>query len=119
MTRFRRAAVHLALIALMLRALLPAGWMPDRGSGAPLVICTMDGPLKALDAEGKPIRHDPRDHETCPFAAAAHLAPPAEPASLALPASAAGPAAAPVQPVPVTARAPYQPQSPRAPPVNA
>jgi Protein of unknown function (DUF2946) len=121
MTRFRRAAVHLALIALMLRALLPAGWMPDPGgaNGAPLVICTMDGPLKALDAEGKPIRHDPRDHEACPFAAAAHLAPPAEPASLALPASAAGPAAAPVQPVPVTARAPYQPQSPRAPPVNA
>jgi Protein of unknown function (DUF2946) len=121
MTNFRRVAVHLALIALMLRALLPAGWMPNPGgaNGAPFVICTMDGPLKALDAKGKPIRHDPRDRDACPFAAAAHLAPPAELASLALPAFAAGAAAAPSQPVPATARAHYDPQSPRAPPANA
>jgi Protein of unknown function (DUF2946) len=121
MTNFRRVAVHLALIALMLRALLPAGWMPNPGAanGSPLVICTMDGPLKALDGKGKPIRHDPRDHEACPFAAAAHLAPPAQLASLALPAIAAAPAAAPAQPESIIAHAHYDPQSPRAPPANA
>ncbi len=121
MTNFRRAAVHLALIALMLRALLPAGWMPNPGpaNGSPLIICTMDGPLQALDGKGKPIRHDPRGHQACPFAAAAHLAPPAQLASLALPAIADGPAAVPARAGPVIARAHHGPQSPRAPPANA
>ena len=40
----RSFAVTLALSAMLLRALLPAGWMPDlAGTGAPLVICTVDG----------------------------------------------------------------------------
>ena len=44
MTSFRRAAVCLALVAMMLRGLMPAGWMPNPdGAGTSLfVICDMD-----------------------------------------------------------------------------
>lgn len=121
MVPFRRAAVHLALIALMLRALLPAGWMPNPGAanGSPFVICTMYGPLKALDGKEKPTKHAPHNHEACPFAAAAHLAPPLLAAILALPATAVGMAAPPIRPAPVIADTDFVPQSPRAPPQNA
>jgi hypothetical protein len=70
------AAVHLALVAMLLRALLPAGWMPAAISSAdasPFVICTIDGPVHA------PAKHAPtRDHASTPciFAAAAHLSSP-------------------------------------------
>jgi len=68
--------VHLALVAMLLRALLPAGWMPAAISSAdasPFVICTVDGPLHA------PAKHAPaQDHAgtPCIFAAAAHLSSP-------------------------------------------
>ena len=44
MLAFRRAAVILALAAMMLRGLMPAGWMPNpAGAGESLfVICDMD-----------------------------------------------------------------------------
>ena len=69
MTGFFRAARHLAIIALLVRAMLPAGWMPDAQAG--LTICSVttlgtihhDGP-----ADGK------AQHEECAFAAAAHFA---------------------------------------------
>ena len=76
MQGFRRAIVHLALIALILRGFLPAGWMPnpvDPGQSA-FVICTMDGPVTATDGKTLPGKDDPRAHETCPFAHAAQPA---------------------------------------------
>jgi hypothetical protein len=71
----RRAALHLALVALILRAFLPAGWMPNpQGPGeTAFIICTMDGPL-AIDGKTLPGKDDPRAHESCAFAAAAHPA---------------------------------------------
>jgi hypothetical protein len=85
MQGFRRAAVHLALIALILRGLLPTGWMPNPQGAAEtaFIICTMDGPVVSTDGKTLPARapigkDDPRAHESCPFAAGAQLAPPAD-----------------------------------------
>lgn len=112
----RIAALHLALAAMVLRALLPAGWMPDRNGGAALTLCTMDGPVHP--APGK-APDDGHAHDACPFAAAPHLAsaPGIESAAapglrLEVAARDAGRAAA-----PATAR--FTPQSPRAPPAIA
>ena len=72
----KSTAVHVALVAMLLRALLPAGWMPaaiTSADASPFVICTVDGPLHA------PVKHAPahdRAGTPCIFAAAAHLASP-------------------------------------------
>ena len=79
---FAKPALMLALVATLLRGLLPAGWMPNpQGAVAsPFVICTMDG-LRRLPMHGGPQHnpHNDQDRATppCPFAAAAPLAPPA------------------------------------------
>src|ERR1700759_2198319 len=73
----RQLAVSLALAAMMLRALLPDGWMPNTGSAAitlPFVICSYDGTHPA----GKQTVDQDRHHGPCAFAAAAHLSPPAD-----------------------------------------
>ena len=122
MTRsLRTVFASLALAAMMLRALVPDGWMPSADGaahGVSISICTMHGPVRVvLGPDGKPQKPDQnRGHDICPFAAAPHFA-----------AAAASPALAPplaISFVPVhdTAfRAParpavYTPQSPRAPP---
>lgn len=70
------AALNLALTAMLLRALIPAGWMPAPtvASGSPFVICTVNGPI-----EPKPAHDADRGHASAPcvFAAAAPLSPPA------------------------------------------
>jgi hypothetical protein len=80
----RSFAATLALSAMLLRAVLPAGWMPNvAGIGdAPLVICSVDGfhHLPAHDPA-----HGQQDDHMCPFAAAAHLAPPQAPPAIAQP----------------------------------
>jgi hypothetical protein len=81
----RLVGVQFALIAMLLRALLPAGWMPNLAgqTSAPFIICSMDDfAVLALGEDGKPVKQQPdqngdRSHEGCPFAAAPHLAPPA------------------------------------------
>ena len=91
MTRiFRQAALHLALAAMMLRALLPVGWMPNpAGLGqSSFVICTADGWGWRTDhrEHGQSTPNDGRhSHEECPFAAAPHFAPPAAFAQVGLP----------------------------------
>src|SRR6185312_2562446 len=92
MTRSARYAIlHLALIAMILRGFLPVGWMPapPGDTHAALVLCTMAGPALLADHHA-PDRHAPADptstHDQCPFAAAPHLAPPADLGVLALPA---------------------------------
>lgn len=92
---FKAAAVHIVLAAMVLRALLPAGWMPSPlHTGSPLMIC--DGTMPMHDMLGMPgmdhdamasmpgMHHDmpahPQSHDhgtPCVFAAAAPLAPPA------------------------------------------
>lgn len=108
---FRPAALLLALTAMLLGAMLPAGWMPG-ANGMP-VMCSLDhAPGKQSPAND---RSDNHGHE-CPFAAAPHLAPPLAVASLAAPmVQAAAPglsrtaAFAPRRPG-------HAPQAPRAPP---
>jgi hypothetical protein len=81
MRGLRHSLAHIALAALILRAFLPAGWMPNpQGSTeSAFVICTMDGPVQTTDGKALPGKDDPRAHETCPFAAAAaSIAPPVD-----------------------------------------
>jgi hypothetical protein len=89
---FRSLAATLALAAMLMRGLLPAGWMPnpDGAAGSPIIICTMGGPQHVHPT------HAPRDDsgKVCPFAVMAHLAAAASPAALALPAFTISPPAA-------------------------
>lgn len=79
---FRLAGIHLALAAMMLRALMPDGWMPHSApaGGMPIALCTVDGPISLVAVpDGKPAPHEPahndgRHVDACPFAAAPHFA---------------------------------------------
>lgn len=121
-----RAIAIIALAAMMLRALLPDGWMPasSASAGTLLTICTMNGPVRiALGDDGQPqkppAKHDSRSHETCPFAAAQHFAGPISLASVAAP-SAAAPVLYGEAGTAITgARDLYSPQSLRGPPALA
>jgi hypothetical protein len=110
-----RAARHLALIALLLRALVPAGWMPGTAADAPFVICSVDGA-----AQHTPDGHKPADdashQDGCPFAAASHLAKTSDTAPLAAPLLRAFAAPSPTAAQSLTRIAVYRAQSPRAPP---
>lgn len=139
MTSFRRAAVCLALAAMMLRALMPAGWMPNpAGAGTSLfVICDMDqmdmsgmdmshmsaADMANMDMSG--MDHGPSGKHTgdshqqpCPFAAAPHVATPSSVAALQLPSQLAkfSPLLAAEQAA--IKAAIYKPQSPRGPPIS-
>jgi hypothetical protein len=106
---------HVALAALILRALLPSGWMPDAQAG--LTICAAT--LGVIHHDGPPGQHDGKSQqEECPFAAAAHVAPTPVAPQLALPAFHAF-AAATDQAYAVALAARFTPQSPRAPPQAA
>jgi hypothetical protein len=73
----------LALAAMLLRALIPVGWMPSSqiAQGTPIVICTQYGQAHVLvDSEGRrppaPSDHENsgRTHPPCAFASIATLA---------------------------------------------
>ena len=119
MTRVRLAALHLAIAAMLLRALLPAGWMPDATGATAFTICTMDssGHHAGQQLPGKSAPTDGQHgHEECPFAAAHHVAASAVAAHLAAP-SLAGRAADISDPAATFGpAAEYEPYSPRAPP---
>ena len=110
MEGFFRAARHLAIIALLVRAMLPVGWMPDAQAG--LTICSVatlgvihhDGPT-----DGK------AQHEECAFAAAAHLVASPDLPLLILPAF-HGFVAGTDSHYAAEVSAHFTPQSPRAPP---
>jgi hypothetical protein len=114
MTKFRLAAIHLALAAMLLRAFLPAGWMPStEASGSPLVICTMHGPLVL---QPTPHKRKANAGDICPFAAAALLAEGGKAPVLALPQAAPAFAEPLADRVHAVLPAWHTPQSPRAPP---
>jgi hypothetical protein len=79
-----RLVLWLALMALLLRALVPAGYMPDaRALDAgrfEVTFCTAAGAPAALSAalstfkDGKPA-HDAQTGAQCPFGLLAHLTP--------------------------------------------
>lgn len=74
----RISAWYLALVAILLRAALPAGWMPvaDADGGPSIVICTGHGALVAPIHRQKQTPLPGRSNDICPFAAAVHLSPP-------------------------------------------
>ena len=72
----RSIAVSLALCAMLLRALLPDGWMPAANAaaaGTPFVICSVDADHHGGKAPGDTQQ---RTHAPCAFAAMAPLSPP-------------------------------------------
>lgn len=72
-------AVHLLVVMVALRALIPAGFMPDfaaaQGGTFQLVLCTQAGlKIVTVDAKGEPTDPAPApvvNHELCAFAAPA------------------------------------------------
>jgi hypothetical protein len=115
MTRTRHGIVLLALAAILLRGFLPMGWMPDAQGG--FTICSVDGTHRTAPSD-QPVKPDHSD-SICPFAAAAHLAPPIL-AALALPVRSADTLQQPALPSTIaSSRAWHNPQSPRAPPFSA
>lgn len=115
--------VRLTLIALLVGAAVPIGWMPNpegAGSGAPIVICTGHGPINAfIGKDGKPINHPGSQSDICVYAAAAAPATPA-PAPALFVLSAATRAYAPRRKSRVAILAAhYRPQAARAPPLAA
>jgi hypothetical protein len=113
----RLAAVYVALTAMFLRALIPMGWMPSASSGAPLTICTMQGPMLADTHGQQPQQHDGTHHsEACPFAAAPQFSSPAVAANIAPPSHVIAFASASLISTAPATSAQHTPQSPRAPP---
>lgn len=128
----RRAALLLAIVAMVFKGLLPTGWMPNPSgfSETAFILCDMDmstqdmaammaaNPdmdMSAMDmnhGDGKAGGHS----SECPFAAASHGGASLAGAMLALPTQAADYAEAPRHERRVAVLARYQPQSPRAPP---
>ncbi|MBI1262880.1 MAG: hypothetical protein GC184_14265 [Rhizobiales bacterium] len=84
MKRARLAGFHIALVAMLLRAFLPQGWMPappgDQADAnwIPFVICTGDGLVRLDTLPGSEHKQDQQTHHVapCPYAAAAHLSGP-------------------------------------------
>jgi hypothetical protein len=116
---FRSLAVTLALCAMILRAAVPAGWMPNpvAADAAPFAICAVDG-LHHAPVHQDPARGSQDEHGfACPFATAAHLAPPQLPPALAQPFATAF--LAPISALPRTVSRIGDPgHAPRGPPVS-
>lgn len=62
-------------LAIGMRALIPAGYMPDLGALAQgkieMVVCTMNGPVKMLvdgEHDPQPTKHAETQSDICPFA---------------------------------------------------
>jgi len=81
--RLRSISVYLAFVALLMRAIVPVGWMPGAQTASPstLVPCPMmDGmrgmatPQQKVEPQHPAKHHLPASHEgsICPFATAAH-----------------------------------------------
>lgn len=106
---------HIALVALILRAMLPSGWMPDAHAG--LTICSAT--LGVVDQDHVPGQHDGKSQQDdCPFAASAHMAPASSTPQLVMPALHAVLAST-DRIYAASLAAHFTPQSPRAPPLAA
>lgn len=84
LSAWRRFAAVTTLVAILLRAVVPVGWMPSTqlSVGVPIVICTGNGEKQIiLDGNGRPIpageHQDSNDTQRpCAFVAVASLTPP-------------------------------------------
>jgi hypothetical protein len=106
-----RFARQVAFIALVVRALLPAGWMPDAQAG--IIICSVQ-----TQQHDKKAPADAARHEICSFAAQPQLASVPDAPHLTAPSLHAF-AARTDRAYAVTVAAHFNPASPRAPPLNA
>ena len=108
---------HLLLAALLLRALMPLGWMPGSaqlGQSA-WIICTADGQIQ----HGTPGKDNSRQqHQLCAFAAAHVMASPGG-YSFAAPRLQAAALKTRATPAIIRVADVFTPQSPRAPPLSA
>ena len=107
-------------MAMVLRALLPAGWMPAAISSAnasPFVICTMNGPLHAPAKPSQAPDQD-RANRPCVFASAAPLASPTADAVSLAPSNFVAPMLFAFSRDDVTATAIFRPNTARAPPAS-
>lgn len=84
----RRWVAHLLLIAFIVRALVPAGYMPDFSAAAKgvfkVVVCSAMGAKSiSFDADGKPVPNQQADHpdQPCAFTGMASLALPSSDAT--------------------------------------
>ena len=107
----RSLAVNLALAAMVLRALLPDGWMPSTGA-APFTICSAD----IVKQDGKAPPAQEHSHAPCAFAAAAPLAPSSSVAIALTAPSQASRVASPLLDVRLSPSSPYRPNAARGPP---
>lgn len=124
MARFiRSSGLHIALLAMLLHALLPAGWMPNPGGGAAITICTANGPADLAPGKddsalkGRPPHDSQRHPAPCPFFAAPHFATFAGVAAFSRLIEWFGAVARAPEPASIAAAQRHAPQSPRAPPV--
>ncbi|HEX4197704.1 MAG TPA: DUF2946 family protein [Caulobacteraceae bacterium] len=79
----RRLAAVVAMLALMLQVMVPAGFMVSATPGGPaIVICTGHGPLLVHTDHGQPARSPASKSGACAFAG--HGGAPLAPAPLAL-----------------------------------
>src|ERR1700759_1500602 len=72
----RIAAAYLALLAMMLHALVPAGWMPAQAStpGLHFTICSVGMPMPTQQSQQPSHPSPAHDNSVCPFAGIAHFA---------------------------------------------
>ena len=121
---FRRnfgLACALLVLALLVRAAVPHGWMPESRHGAITVtLCTAAGPVEMhLPGKHEPSPQHERGQQPCAFGGLAHASTPPEPApTLPLPAPVAEQYASAQAPF-VLAQAARQMPPARGPPANA
>ena len=105
---------HLILAALLLRAMVPMGWMPGTPAlgQAAWIICTADGGV----THGDPGKDADRQHQQPCAYAAAHIIAPPQGLPLAAPSLRATAIAPPARRARIVLTAALAPQAPRAPP---
>jgi 2-hydroxychromene-2-carboxylate isomerase len=116
----RSVALALAVFAMVLRGLLPDGWMPAPGAGTPVIVCPGQSDMQAMPMHGTPLQHGLPLHRShiCPFAALAQLATHAAAPLVAL-SVAQRVAHTPIPIAFVFTATSYRAQSPRGPPLSA
>jgi len=116
----KSAALGFALLALLLRAALPDGWMPASAASAPLMPCPgmMAMPMTPAPHSGAPL-HKHGSHTTiCIFAAAGHFGSVPVPAPVPAPLGAVATAPQPFAAANFISRTSYRPNAARAPPLT-
>ena len=131
----RKAALNLAVAAMVFRALLPLGWMPNPEGFGNTALIPCDMPMSDADMammmpgmDMSSMHHGAGDdgkapasghhHQECPYAAASHGGTPAIDAAPATPSLTVQLIQPSSKEATVRVVARYQPQSPRAPPLS-